>query len=255
MKPVKLILIGNSGAGKTGSLAPLLENYELRLIMMDSLIGLEALRYHAGALQKNMEFVSYRDKYKRSKLVSKGLELSGSPQALVNCATAIDKWPTDGSKPEEWGLKKILVIDSLTMLGKAAKNWADRFSSNRDGRAIIGFAQEAVDKIIQTVTSDDFNTNVILISHIKWPSSEYDKDRLVGDIKGVISSVGVALGRELPIYVSTVLECKTAIVKGKAKRVINTEPTRLLDLKNPVELDSEYPIATGMLDIFNKLCG
>ena len=150
-RPVKLIYIGNSGAGKTGSLAPLLVEYDLRMIMLDSLVGLDALRYHGKAhFDERVQHVAYRNKYKATKAVikNKGMELRGNPTALTDCAQAIDKWPGDDSIPEEWGLDKILVIDSLTMLGKAAKDWADKFSSNRDGRAIVGFAQDAMDKII-----------------------------------------------------------------------------------------------------------
>ena len=158
----KLILIGNSGAGKTGALASLVgAGYELRIIDLDA--SLRALTNHIEEIDpkllKKVQYQTYRD---RMKMGPTGPKLVGPPRAYLNAMTALEKWPDDDSDPAEWGEEKILVIDSLTNLGRAAFQWARAVNpqssagKKQDGRQWYGMAQDLIEDLIANVTSDAF---------------------------------------------------------------------------------------------------
>jgi len=249
-KLVKLLFIGNSGAGKTGALTPLVTaGYKLRIIDLDN--GLDALLNHVREadpkLLEQIEYQSYRDQMKMTNL---GPKLKGSPMAYMNTLTAMEKWPDDDSDPAEWGEDTIFVLDSMTNLGRAAFQWARSVNAtSKDPRQWYKTAQDLIEDFIANVTSDSFRTNVIVISHVDMVETQS------GMIKGFASSIGKALGPKLPRFFNTLILSE---VKGSGKnvrRTIQTLPTSMLDLKNPapMRMEAEYPIETGLLDIFTKL--
>lgn len=245
---VKLLYVGVSGSGKTGSLVSLMPSYDLRIIDMDN--GLDALVNHARAECPNrlasVEFETLRDKYKATPA---GPKVSGVPRAFVSAINLLDKW-SDGSKPEEWGPEKVLVIDSLTALGKAAFEWAvAQNPTSRDPRQWYKGAQDVIDNVIATITSEIFRTNVIVCTHIDLVESEG------GATKGYASSIGKALGPKLPRYFNTMLLAETSGFGKGVRRRIKTMPTAMLDLKNPapMKIEAEYPLETGLAEIFKKL--
>src|SRR5204862_6393967 len=120
---IKLLLIGDSGSGKTGSLASLVKaGYKVRLLDMDA--GWESL---AGAVNAtcpdriaSVEVESFRDRYRSS---AAGPIIDGSPKAFISAIALLDKW-SDGSSPRSWGPEFVLVLDSLTFFSDAAFSWA-----------------------------------------------------------------------------------------------------------------------------------
>ena len=201
---VKLFLIGNSGAGKTGALASLVQDgYELRIIDLDN--GLDALKNQLEEdYPEGLEMVDYEtviDQFRTNQLGK--IVPKGAPKAYVQTGKLIDKW-TDGTIPAEWGPKTIFVIDSLTALGHAALHWAKAGSpSVKDGRQWYGTAQESIMDILVNLSGEEFRANVILISHIDYRQLEKD-----GPMKGFISTVGKALGPKTPHRFNTVLESR-----------------------------------------------
>jgi hypothetical protein len=250
-KPVKLMLIGTSGAGKTGALTSLVaDGYKLRILDMDE--GLDALihlvRAKCPEMMKNVSYMSFRDKYKMGPT---GPVVAGAPKAFVNAVNAMDKWE-DGSVPSEWGSDYIFVLDSLTLFGRAAFAWAQHMNPlSKEKRQWYGAAQEVVENTIATLTGPSFTANVIVISHIDIREQEN------GSIKGFASSIGAALGPKLPAYFNTLIISETSGQGTSVKRKLKTMPTALVDAKNPAPLliDAEYPIETGLATIFKKLKG
>ena len=248
-KFVKLLYVGSSGTGKTGSLVSLVKaGYKLRIIDLDN--GLDALvnfcKMECPANLKNVQYETRRDKYKAGAM---GPQVLPPAKALVECAKLLDKW-TDESKPEEWGEDYILVIDSLTNLGKAAFEWAKAQNpTSKEPRQWYKGAQDVIDNVIATVTSDIFHANVIVCTHIDF--SEND----VGLVKAYASSIGRALGPKLPRYFNTMVLAETIGAGKNVRRVIKTMPTGQMDLKNPapMRIEAEYPLGTGMATIFEKL--
>lgn len=246
---VKLLLIGNSGAGKTGALASLVEaGYSLKIIDMDS--GLDALINHVAVIDPKLlskiDYQSFRD---RMKATSQGTKTDGPPKAYVKALQALESWPDDNSDPATWGPDTILVLDSLTNAGRAAFLWAKAMNpSSKDPRQWYKAAQDLIEDMIANLTSDSFATNVIVISHIDLVETQ------IG-IKGYASSIGKALGPKLPRFFNTMILSEVTGSGEKVRRRLKTVPTAFLDLKNPapMRIESEYDIKDGMAKIVASL--
>jgi hypothetical protein len=248
---VKIMLIGNSGTGKTGALTSLVKaGYKVRVLDMDT--GLDSLTHHVlhecPERIGQIDYMSFRDDMK---IGPTGPMVRGTPKAYVNAVGALDKWE-DGTDPSEWGADTILVIDSLTNMGKAAFNWARGMNpSAKEPRQWYFAAQQAIEDLIANVTSESTKTNVIVISHIDLVEDK------AGSVQGFASSIGKSLGPKLPRYFNTLVALETKGQGTKVERVMRTVPTALLTLKNPapMKISAEYPIATGLADLFAKLSG
>lgn len=248
---VKIMLIGHSGSGKTGALTSLAKaGYNLRIVDLDN--GLDSLVNHVRAecpeALSRISYLSFRDRFK---IGPAGPTVDGAPRAFVNAVKALDKWE-DGSVPGEWGPKSILVIDSLTNLGRAAFWWAKATNpAAKEPRQWYFSAQSALEDVIATATSESFLTNLIIMSHIDLV------EQSDGTTQGFASSIGKALGPKIPRYFNTLVALETK-GQGKAvRRILRTVPTTQLTLKNPapMRIEAEYPIETGLADLFSKLSG
>lgn len=247
---IKLLFVGNSGAGKTGALAPLVAaGYNLRIIDMDA--GLDALIHHVKELDpkllEKIEFVSYRD---QMKMTPQGPKVAGTPKAYVHALAALERWPEDESDPASWGENTVLVIDSLTNMGRAAFQWARAANpTSKDPRQWYKTAQDLIEDLIANLTSDSFGTNVIVISHVDIIETNE------GRIKGFASSIGKALGPKLPRFFNTMILSETSGTGKNVKRQIKTMPTAMLDLKNPApnQISDAYDISEALPQIFAKL--
>lgn len=246
---VKLMFIGSSGAGKTGALTSLVKaGYELRIIDMDN--GLDALINHCREENLNLSQIQYQTFRDRIKMTSAGTQVKGSPKAYVHAMSSLETWPDDSSDPAEWGKDKILVIDSLTNMGMAAMRWAKAANpATKDPRQWYKTAQDLLEDLLANVTSDDFKTNVIVISHVEITES---KD---GMIKGYASAIGKALGPKMPRFFNTLLLSETRGTGSNIKRMIHTVPTAMVDVKTPapMRLENSYHVEDGMALIFEKL--
>jgi len=245
---VKLILIGDSGTGKTGALASLVEaDYRLRVWDYDNKLAGGILpiilKQRCPGKLHNVEFESLRDSLKGSPI---GPILDGAPQAYTRGLALLDKW-TDGTIPKTWNDgKTVVVVDSLTFLSDAAFNWARGMNpSAKDPRQWFYTAQSAVEDTLALLTASSFQAHVIVISHVSW------QDRPDGTMKGYPSSVGKALGPTIPAYFENMALCQTMA----GKRTIQTVPTALVDLKNPAafKMAPTLPIETGLADFFKTI--
>lgn len=245
---VKLLLIGDSGTGKTGSIASLVKaGYNVRMLDFDN--GWESL---AAAIRRtcpdrlsSVEVEPLRDRYKSGPL---GPIIDGAPRAFTKGLGLLDKW-SDGTKPGEWGAESILVIDSLTFLSDSAYAWADALNpSAKDKRQIYGAAQEAIEHVLALLTGPSFNTNVIVTAHIRYI------DLPDGTKRGYPTAVGQALSPTIPRYFNSVAACNT---EPGGKRTIKTLSTALIDLKNPrsFEMKASLPIEDGLATFFEVLRG
>ena len=247
-KFIKLFYIGDSGTGKTGSLVSLVEaGYRLRILDLDN--GLDALREYAKVRCPDrlgqIDYETRRDRYKAS---AGGPVLQGQPKAFTDCLKLMDKW-TDESSPREWGENTIFVLDSLTTYGKAAFEWAKGMNTGaKDPRQWYFAAQQAVEDTVAMLTGDDFQCNVLVISHVSYNE---DAD---GIRRGYTSAIGSALGPKLPKYLNTLILAERSGTGQNVKRVIRTLPTTLVDLKVPLpNLPGTLPLESGLAEIFKQL--
>lgn len=241
----KLIYIGDSGTGKTGSLVSLLAaGYNLKILDMDN--GLDALVHYAREecpdKLANVEFETYRDEYRATKA---GPMIKGSPKAFVEALTKLTEW-SEVNDPNT-----IFVLDSGSAFGRAAFEWAKGMNPmSKDPRQWYFAAQQAVESTIAMLTGEAFHMNVIVISHVNY------KELVEGENKGYPNFVGSALGPVIPKYFNTLILAETIGAGKNTKRRIKTLPTGVINLKvaSP-KIESELPLETGLATILKTLKG
>lgn len=253
-KFIKLLYIGDSSTGKTGSLTSLVAaGYKIKILDYDN--GIDTLKEYVTKecpdKIDNVDYETVRDKMRSDPI--RGPVIAGTPKAFTRGLELMTKW-SDGTVPGEWGEDTIFVLDSLSAFGKSAYAWAKGINAaspkpNADPRALYFGAQQGVEDTIALLTSEDFHCNVIIISHVNY------KEIMEGVTKGYVNAIGTALGPIIPRYFNTLVMAESIGAGKMTKRTIKTVPTGIVDLKNPVsfKLDSELPLATGMATLFEKL--
>lgn len=249
---VRALVVGYSGAGKTGSLFSLLKaGYKIRMLDLDnnsdSLIQL--CKEHAPELLDNLDIIRLRDKFRASSNL--GVEVSGQPKAYVDTMKYLNKWDDD-SVPAQWGTDTILVLDTLTSLGRSSFHWARGMNpSAKDGRQWYAQAGESIQSLLEMLTSPEITCHVLVLTHVDLVEMPD------GTVQGFASALGKALGPKIPKVFPTMIAVEKKGTGSNVKRTIATAPTQLLDLKNPVpfKMSASYPIETGMADIFKVLLG
>ncbi len=243
----KLLLIGESSAGKTGALASLVgAGYKLRILDMDNkikngILPIVVKRDYPDKL-KNIEYESLRDNFKGT---AAGHVFDGQPTAYTKALALMDKW-SDGTIPKNWGSEFVFVLDSLSFFADAAFNWAKSMNpSSKEPRQWYGTAQQGVLHTMSVLSADSFNCNVVVVCHVAW------HNRADGTMKGLPASVGQAIDSDIPTYFENMALCQ--IMGGK--RQIQTLPTALIDLKSPAafKLAPTLPIETGLATFFQTL--
>jgi hypothetical protein len=247
-----MLLLGDSGSGKTGALASLVKaGYKLKIVDFDN--GLDIL---AKMLEKTpellsrAEYITCTDKWKS---VSGKIMIDGQPKAWAKGMNALDKWE-DGTSAKDWERDTVLVLDSLTFAGQAALRNALFLNGRAGQQAQIqdwGAAMSAIEDLLALLYSDSIKCNVIVISHITFV------ERDDGLNKGYPSALGNKLPPKVGRYFNSILLAKSVGQGTAAKRVIKTSSEGLVELKHPVpgSLPNELPVETGLATFFEAVCG
>lgn len=240
----KVLYIGDSSSGKTGSLVSLLaDGYSMRILDMDN--GLTALKQFgrtANADLSKIEYETYRDEFR---MTPGGPMVKGAPKAFSAAMGKLTEW----SEVED--PMCITVIDSLTFLGKSAMAWAKGMNPTaKDPRQWFYAAQQAVESVLALLTNESYRQNVIVISHVNY------REVMEGVHRGYPSAVGSALGPTIASYFDTMVLAEASGSGTNVRRRIKTMPTGVIDLKMPTaSIDKELPLETGLSTIFKELKG
>lgn len=246
---VKAMIAADSGSGKTGALASLVDaGFNLRILDFDN--GLSVLKGYVKDKSK-LANVFYVDKLSdQLKLVGGRVGIQKAP-AFQRAMDALDKggkefWGTDEIGPiSTWTTKDILVLDSLTMAGRTSLQMVMQANAAGFKSPEIqhyGTAMENIEKWVQMLMADATPCNVIINTHITGVDGDA---RLYPD----------ALGSKLPPKIGKHLDNLLGLrVKG-GNRVFLTRQDGLLALKSAVPLPETIPIETGWVTIFEKLTG
>lgn len=259
--PIKMILIGDSGTGKTGALYSLLEaGYKIHSLDFDN--GSDIIENLARGKPFAQNF-------------SKTILTDGFKIAGVNIIPQATAWSAGVKALGEYCAKErtdkdILVLDSLTFAGKSAV----RFVLSLNGRIqdLPQFqdyltAQGMVEKLCAMLYSESVKSHVIVLSHIR----EISKSHTEMDSKGrpvkiedpttrrgfAETGTGQALSPVVGRYFNSVLMADIEGSGPSARRIIRTVPHDNIGLKNssPGLVRPHYPLATGLADYFTALRG
>jgi len=251
ISPIKLMVIGDSGTGKTGALESLVRaGYKLKILDFDG--GLDYLQEalkDVPELLENIEYATFSNKFKT---VNGRVIPKGNPKAWADGLKALESGKIPNSdpeefwgKPEEWGEDTFLVTDSLTMASKAAMLQVLHLNGRLFEPPQIqdwGQAQGLVEGLIQWLCSEDIKCNVMVLSHINFI------EMANGVMKGYPSAVGKALSTTLPRYFNTILNATTKGSGKSAKRIISPVPIQSIETKASVPVDKlpeSWPIETA----------
>jgi hypothetical protein len=231
---VKMLLVGDSGSGKTTQLAKLANaGYNVRVMDFDA--GLDPVRYYLtdeGA--SRFHYVTLRD----------GME-GKSVDAIKRASALLANWKTeteDFGPITSWTNKDVLVVDSLTFMGIAAVNEVLAFRGvklfTQPSQADWGAAGRTTEWIVRFLTDDEVKCNVIFTSHINYIEDELGVKRMYPTSVG--SKQPTLLGR----YFNTVVRLDYKTGKDGGKRSLRTASDHKMGLKAasnkvPEEMDAD----------------
>ena len=253
----KLLLLGDSGAGKTGSLASLAEaGWNLHINDFDN--GLDILRnVLTPAAQARVFYESIQDSREKRgvNVLGAGNQIIGRTERMVPVGDAwprflslLDKWPATGESVYKLGPKDVLVNDSLTFMSKAALNFILKVNNRHKlNEYDYGDAQTMLEDIFATLYDHDLKCNVILIAHI-----DYQPDGR-GVLQGMPAAPGKKLSPKIGRYFNSVLRVKTI---GKERQITTTsDGTVELKTSAPSSVKPSYPLASGLAQYFRDVQG
>lgn len=264
---IKALYLGDPGSGKTGSLDSLVgAGYKVRIYDFDNLLGTlvqYVLRNHPALIQ-NVSYQTFTDKMKGQDipLVMQGNAMKvlpftdGVADAFSRGMKQFNHWKftdkatgrvEDLGKPAEWGKDVVLVVDTLSTLAMAAYRYC--WSMNpaaKEPQAVYFAAQQMIENVLALLFSEQLRTNVLVLAHI-----DYSKNQLEV-MKGYPRAIGSAMATKIGGYFNCILQAEAI---SPSKRVIHTNSTGIVDLKNPVafKVDKDLPLETGLADFFKAV--
>jgi len=238
--------------GKTGALWSLAAaGFNLKIYDADNNSGVlvDALKGDLEALAR-VEVLNLRDKLE---LNAKGFA-SGTPHAWTNFLKALNNWP-DGGSPQEWGTDTVLVVDTLTSLGKAALFQAQHLESKMGKLPEIQHYHTAgiqINAMLGNLVSDFVTCHVLVLTHVRYVDNE------LGAMFGLPKAIGEKLSEDVPVYFNTMLTIKQT---GK-RTLLVTRPTAMVRTKVEAfnSVKPEYVLvddgkgAPGLAEFFSD-CG
>ena len=272
-KVSKVLYIGDSGAGKTGSLASLAKaGFKLRIIDLDA--GLDVLHnllkdskspYGPAAIE-NVEYETITELMRNvsGRLVpSQAKVWTRLVDMLINWSPkTTESWPWKKDKNDTaelgpvttWDSESILVIDSLSRASSAALNFILAMNARlgqQPHQSDYFNAQPLVEGLLQMLYDENVHCNVIMIAHIAYIGEES------GPVHGYPASIGKALPPKIGQYFNNTIMAKTTGSGTAQKRRILTNTSGVVELKNsaPLRVQAEYDLTTGLAEYFRAIRG
>jgi AAA domain len=280
----KLLLLGDSGAGKTGALASLAASgYNLRILDFDN--GVDILKgYLTGASPYTAKDPAAASRVHSLTCTDKRKLLGSSlvpvkAEAWEKACRALYEWKEPGvdgrpavdlGKIETWGERDVLVIDSLSTAAESAMNYhlglngklgATRTSN--EARRDIGATQSLIRSLLQMLYSDSIKCNVIINAHITLvtesgmsPQSEDAKGES-DTARGYPAAIGRALSPHIPRYFNSVLLLDVEGRGASAKHYLYTRSRGnvLVKTSAPLRVREKYELPWGLAEYFAAVRG
>lgn len=284
--PVKVLEVGDPGAGKTTSLVsivkgrlPVVPPQRLFIANFDGDAHMAPLRMFLTPEEQARVYI---------KTFKDHLGLKGGrvmpltpPTAFANGMKALEGW-MEGEENLgsiwSWGPDTTVVLDSLTSMGRAAM-WYRLFVNGKlsgDKRKRKSFrdwgeAMELQENFLDMLTSEAIRCNVVVLTHLTQvgdgPGDDDDDDEEDGKPK-IDTGMGKpmldqkrypsALGKKLPPKVggmfSTLIEARTVGVGKNTRHILRTVPEVDVDIKVPaLGLPTEIDMKDGLVRIFEAV--
>lgn len=273
--PIRMLLVGYPGAGKTGALAALADaGFKLRIIDFDG--NNEPLFEYVTSPDADVDILTFEDRLENSP-DGRYMQPVGIPDAFNKALKAMKAWKykdeddneIDLGSSKSWGPDTVLVVDGITGMGKAAFRRAQKMMNKtplNTTDAVWGTAMSDQESFIELLTSASNRFHVIVLSHLKLVGPRDIRstdDELTKDLKKSAAEIiptrlyPSALGNKLPPFIAghfpTVVLAEQRFRNGKSSRILRTVAMEELDLKVPGNVPAELPLESGLHTIFKHL--
>lgn len=259
----KMLIVGDSGTGKTGCLGSLAAaGYNVRIIDLDN--GVDILRavmtdpkyvpsvYPADAISR-VDYETLTDQMKNTN----GRLTPGKATVWQRMTKLLELWKTetaDYGSITTWTSKDVLVLDNLSRATTAATNFLQSMSA-RLGQKVnwdeIYGTQQLLETLAQTFFDEAVKCQVIVLAH-----PDYIEDQS-GVKRGYPATIGNKLSPRFGGYFNNVVETKSSGSGAGRTRKILTKGSGAIEVKtsNPGVVKAEYSIETGLAELFKDLQG
>lgn len=251
---IKQLSIGQSGTGKSGSLASLAKaGYRLHILDYDA--GLSSRNALADALKDDkaalgrVRYESPRDTIAPVNGIPK---LKPPIHAYKDAGKILTEWDAFNFTPDD-----ILILDTLTTFSDAAFNEALVLGGRLNQRPQLqdyGWCADSVKLFIEMITAPDLNCHVIVNTHVRFFSADEESQT---QATGLPNAKGQEISRVVSRYFNTVLYYRTVGSGPAARREICTKPQGVVEVKTaaPTSVKPSYPIESGLADLFFDILG
>jgi hypothetical protein len=287
----KVMLIGESGMGKTGAEAALIcGGYKIRKADTDK--GVKVLRgllthpkypyakiikergidlrtaIDFQAVSEDMGFVDTTHRFidERTghvKLVQERIMAPRSANAWAQLSNLLENWPGAGHL-ETWEPNVVLSIDALDRAARYAfyhiQALNGRLGAREDGydyQRDAGAAQNQIKRLTEFLSNDDVVCNIVLITHINRLDLTSGFAQTPDERnRQKLSTTGTkgypsVIGRALSPHIAESFN-DVYVVED---HYIHTTQTDKTAAKTSTWLEKRYPIASGLYEIFQELRG
>lgn len=279
-----MINLAESGAGKTSALASLLDaGFQVRVLDLDngmeSLINLltdPASPYRKDAISRlRWRTLTEPMRVLGGKIYPKQASVWPNAVGMLPAWKGDYRWDSErGEKvptaPAEalgdistWGEDCILVLDTLSSLGTAARNFhlqlqgklvADR--SSMDGMRDVGSAQNYLEQFLQIIFAENVKCHVVVNTHIVY--TKEDGRSAEPGYDGALFAHPAAIGKAFSVkgiakYFNHMLMTRDAAGQKK----IHTKGVMNVGLKSgaPLRVKQSYGLKFGLAEYFRDVLG
>lgn len=269
-RTVKMLFLGNSGAGKTGALASLAsEGYNLRIldfdnglpILRDLLLNAEKFKYTHDAITR-VKSLTLTDKKRTQDGKVFAAEASAWPRTLAT----LTRWKNDKEDLgplTSWGEQDVLVIDTLSGLCDIVYNFVLAMNGKlieqprgNAQRRLVWHAQDLVEDLLAMLASTEIKCNVIVSSHVKYVDkigSVRENEEQIIPKEGFPNALGGSLSPRIPrAFNHSLLAEKIGL-----SHFILTKTAGNINLKTaaPSVAKDQYKLETGLAEYFKAVRG
>lgn len=241
---VKLMVASNSGTGKTGGLASLADaGYKLFILDFDN--GVSTLRGYLKNKDSiaNIFYIPLNDSFKLAGKKIGVVKAEAFSKAMKILSDGTDEWGVAMPALEDWPADCILVVDTLSTMGRSALAHVMKLDAKAMGQPEIqhyGVAMENIENFLGMITSDAVACSVIVNTHLMQNEGD---TRMHPE----------ALGSKLPPKVGKYFDNLITIGLSGGTKKYKTKQDGAFACKTAIPMDDSYDLPTGMLKIFEKL--
>lgn len=288
---MRLLVVARPKTGKTSSLVSLVNEGGFRLILCDFDGNADPLYNLIDEDKRHLlHVIPFEDNFGPPSMAeggSIGIKLKGDPKAFSKFLHFLDGKPTRDSQKRmtdfgpaaSWGPDTVLVVDSLTALGRACfRRYITAIGRNEQTKRIKdwGVAAGEAESALEMLTSSYYRCHVIVMAHVKMigpkpleedDSKRQDKVDYNNELKKEEAELvpvrlyPIAIGRSLCEHLAEHFPgVVRAEVTNDGKRIFNLRPCPEMDTGLPASpkwlaANKTLPIEDGLMSMMTAVTG